>query len=78
MSSGKKKYRYDVEPVERPPVPSLAPIIIGGVVIVVVGLILMSVVQQLLSFLIGLAITGAIVVGLAWVITRFVKKRTSS
>ncbi len=75
MSS--KKYRYDIEPIEKPERPSLAPVVIGGVAVVVVGLILISLVRRALSFLIGLGITAAVFIGLAYLVAGWAKRRGS-
>ena len=65
-----------LEPIERPPLPSLFQVVGGVVVIVVVGLIAISLIRRLVSFLIGLAITLAIIGAIGFAIVGFARSRS--
>ena len=65
-----------LEPIERPPLPSLVQVVGGVVVVVVVGLIAVSLIRRLVGFLIGLAITVAIIGAIGYGIVAFAKSRS--
>lgn len=65
-----------LEPIERPPLPSLMQVVGGVVLVVVVGLIAMSLVQRLVSFVISTVITFAIIGAVAYGIVAFARSRS--